>query len=307
MSKKLGGAFLVLVTPLDEDNKQDNESLSKLVGYYLKAGVSGFTILGESSEIDKLSQKEKEDNLAIVKERVRGKVPLVFGTSQEGTQKAVEESVWAEQQGADGLMIAPPKNIKLRDDAIFNYYAEINDKINIPIIVQDYPQTNHPYMSPNLISRINSELSQAQYLKLEDPPTPIKLTKVKELVGENMKIFSALGAKSYLWDLDRGAIGVMTASPTPEYLVGIWNAHQDNDREKALEIFWRYLPLIHFYEEGYGISVRKHVLQMRGIIKTANMKIPGPELDNKGKKELAELLKWVETEIQNKTGLFPMR
>ena len=45
--------------PLVSERNQDAESLGRLVDYYLQSG-GGLAILGESSEIEKLSAKEKE-------------------------------------------------------------------------------------------------------------------------------------------------------------------------------------------------------------------------------------------------------
>src|SRR5206468_10176037 len=46
--------------PRVSERNQDAESLGRLVDYYLQSGISGLTILGESSEIEKLIAKEKE-------------------------------------------------------------------------------------------------------------------------------------------------------------------------------------------------------------------------------------------------------
>ena len=45
--------------PRVSERNQDAESLGRLVDYYLQSGISGLRILGESSEIEKLSAKEK--------------------------------------------------------------------------------------------------------------------------------------------------------------------------------------------------------------------------------------------------------
>lgn len=305
MPSSLMGPYEVLVTPLDEKREQDIRSLLRLVDYCLSAGVQGFTVLGESAEADRLSERERARNVEAVVEHLDGRVPIVFGASREGTQLAVQASVWAEERGADAVMVAPPRNTKLRDAAILDHYAAIGDAITIPIVVQDIPESNHPYMSPTLIAKINSEVRNAKYLKLEDPPTPIKLTKVKELVKDRMKIFGALAARGFLWELDRGAVGIMTASPTPEYLVGIWNAYRGGNRHRASEIFFYSLPLVYAYGE-VGISVRKEILRRRGIIKTSKLKTPSAELDDIARTEIDELLLWTEKKIMGITGIKPL-
>jgi 4-hydroxy-tetrahydrodipicolinate synthase len=305
MARSLKGLYEVLVTPLDENREQDIRSLTRLIDYCLDAGVEGLTVLGESAEVDRLSGRERVRNVAAVMKHLDGRVPIVFGASQDGTQLAVQSSLWAEERGADAVMIAPPRNTRLRDAAILDYYAAIGDAISIPIVVQDIPESNHPYMSPALIARINSEVRNAKYLKLEDPPTPIKLTKVRELVKDRMKIFGALAAKGCLWELDRGAVGIMTASPTPEYLVGIWDAHRRGDRRRASEVFFYSLPLVYAYGE-VGISVRKEILKRRGIIRTSKLKTPSAELDDIARAEVGELLDWTEKKIEETSGIKPL-
>lgn len=304
--RDLRGPYVVLVTPLDERGRQDVESLRRLVDYYIGSGVAGLTILGESSEVEGLSEAEKEENVDTVMKRCEGKIPVVIGTSRESTNSAIAAAEWAESKGASAVMVAPPKNPKLTDEKILTHFARIGDDLNVPMIVQDYPATNHPYMSPGLIAKISAEVSNAQYLKLEDPPTPMKLSKVNEATGGKLRIFGALGGKGMLWDLDRGAVGVMTASPTPEYLVEIWNAHEKGDRTRAKEIFYYNLPLIHSYSE-IGISVRKSILVDRHVIRTAEMKAPAGQLDSKAREEIRELLNWVENNVLKATGVSPIR
>jgi 4-hydroxy-tetrahydrodipicolinate synthase len=147
------GVIIVLVTPLKNDRSQDTASLRKLVSYYLQAGVNGFTALGEVSESPRLSETERSENLKEVMEQVNGRVPVVVGTSRESTQLAVEAAIWAEEQGASALMIAPPKNLKLRDNAILAHYSAISDAVSIPIVVQDEPESDHPYMSEDLLTK----------------------------------------------------------------------------------------------------------------------------------------------------------
>ena len=293
----LAGIIIMLVTPLDEKRKQDEGSLRNMIRYYLDARIDGFTALGEVSERDRLMPKEKEDNLRIVMDEVDGKVPVIVGTSQEGTELAVDAAVKAEEAGAAAVMVAPPKNIKLRDDAIFEHYAAISDAIKIPIVVQDEPESNHPYLSPALIARISSEIARARYLKLEDPPTPTKITKVKRLVGDKMKIFGAFYGRASLWELERGAIGIMTSSATPEYLVGMWEAMKKGEKERASEIFFSTDPLINFYGD-MSVAVRKEILAYRHVIGSGKMKMPAGELGDSERRELQELMVWTENRLR---------
>ncbi len=217
----------------------------------------------------------------------------------------MEAARQAEKLGAAAVMIAPPKNLRMRDEAIFNHFAAISDSINIPIVVQDEPESDHPSMSVQLIARLANETKHSQYVKLEDPPTPMKIQKLKQLIGDKMRIFGASHGRAYFWELERGAIGIMTASPTPEYLVAIWKAFKSGNFEMAKKLFYYSLPVSHYYGE-MALAVKKEVLVNRGVIKTATLKQPAGYLGEPDRRDLIELLKWMEKGIQDSTGISPL-
>ena len=310
MSEPLAGTFVVTVTPLDDRRNQDENSYHGLIEYYSKAGVGGLTILGESAERDLLSEEERQRILTITFELMGGKLPIVVGTGNESLQLTVQSSISAQSLGASAVMIPPPRGLKTglevpNEDAIFDYFSSVGDAIEIPIVVQDFPQTDRPKMSPTLIGRLNQEISNATYLKLEDPPTPLKLTKIREITGDRLKIFSALYGRDSFWDLVHGAVGIMTSSPTPEYLVAMYDAYVAGDRKKAFDIYLNTLPLIYYCSE-LGLAVRKEILVKRGVIRTSKMKLQEKELADSQKRELADVLDWVEKTVLSSSGVTPL-
>ena len=310
MSEPLAGTFVVTVTPLDDRRNKDEDSYRALIEYCSKAGVRGLTVLGESAERDLLSEEERQGILTMTFESVRGRVPIVVGTGSESLRSTVQSSVSAQDLGASAVMIPPPRRLKTglgvpNEDAIFDYFSSVGDAIEIPVVIQDFPQTDRPRMSPALIGRLNREISNARYLKLEDPPTPLKLTRIREVAGDKLKIFSALYGRDSFWDLVHGAVGIMTSSPTPEYLVAMYDAYVAGDRKKAFDIYLNTLPLVYYCGE-LGLAVRKEVLVKRGVIRTSRMKLPERELADSQKEELADVLGWVEKAVLSSSGVAPL-
>jgi 4-hydroxy-tetrahydrodipicolinate synthase len=310
MSKALGGAFVVTVTPLDERRCLDEGSYLRLLDYCHAAGVSGLTVLGESAERDQLSEEEKRRILSLTFGWVRGRLPVVVGTGGETVREAVESGIAAQDAGASAVMVPAPRRFKKAgapdDDAIFGYFSAVADRIRIPMVVQDFPQSDRPKMSTPLIARLSREVSTARYLKLEDPPTPLKVERVRDETNGRMKIFSAFYGRDSYWDLVHGAVGVMTASPTPEYLVNMCRSFFAGDRRRALGIYLDTLPLVHYCSE-LGLAVRKEVLLRRGVIQSGRMKQRERELPAAQRRELAEVLAWVEERVLSSSGIPPSR
>ena len=281
---------MILATPFDARHRTDLGSLRTLVEFELKAGVHGITILGIFGEVMRLSENEKRDITKVVLNQVNGRVPVICGTGATGTDLAITYSKEAEDLGVDSVMVAPPRLAKPNDDAIFNYYNEIAKEVDVSIVIQDEPATYGVHMSPGLIARL-SNIEGVEYVKLEDPPTPLKITKIRDLVGEKLGIFGGLGGLYAFEELSRGACGVMTGFAYPEVFVKVYEDLSNGRRESARELFYRVLPLIRYEAQPFvSLAIRKEILRRRGAIKTAVLREPATELDPQSLKELDELI-----------------
>ncbi|HMM41801.1 MAG TPA: hypothetical protein PKA95_07865, partial [Thermomicrobiales bacterium] len=95
-------------------------------------------------------------------------------------------------------------------------------------------------------------------------------------------------------ELRRGASGTMTGFAYPEVLVRIWRAWSGGDRAAAAEAYYRYLPLLVFEgQPKLGVAIRKEILRRRGLIETALVRQPGPQLVPGIADDLEETLAWL--------------
>ena len=146
-------------------------------------------------------------------------------------------------------------------------------------------------MDPQFIARLNAELPTAQYLKLEDPPTPPKITRVLSATGGKMGVFGGLGGAFLFEELRRGAVGTMTGFAYPEVLVAVHRRISAGDTEGARAVFYKWLPLIRYENQaGIGLSVRKHIMAKRGLVSTATVRTPTPAIDKPTTDELEDIL-----------------
>jgi len=294
MNTKLHGVCVILATPFDAERRIDEKSLRSLVNFEIQAGVHGITILGVLGEVLRLSDEERREVTRIVIEEVRHRVPVVSGTGATGTDLAVKYSREAEDLGADALMIAPPRLSKQNDDALVKYYGDVAREVNIPIVVQDEPVTYPVYMSPKLIARFG-EIEGIEYLKLEDPPTPMKISQIRTLMGDRLGIFGGMGGMYTFEELSRGAVGVMTGFAYPEVLVAICEAYSKGKRDAARDLFYRALPLIRYEAQpSISVAIRKELFKRRGVISQTTMREPATQLDSASLSELEEITLKVE-------------
>ena len=292
------GVYSIIPTAFTDTGDLDPASQRKVVDLFIEKGANGLTALGVTGEVVRLEEHERATVLEIVVKQAAGRVPIIAGTSAEGTRTCITYTRQAKALGAAAVMVSPPRMPKLNSAAVVNHYKALADAVDLPIIVQDYPPIAGFAMEPALLARIAKEVPTARTIKLEDPPTPFKTARILEAsAGTTVQIFGGLGGVFLLEELMSGATGAMTGFAFPEILARImkhWNA---GERDAAADVFYRAVPLMRFeFQEGIGMAIRKEVLKRRGVLASAATRAPAGALDAQTKDALDRVLTWVTTQ-----------
>ena len=145
-------------------------------------------------------------------------------------------------------------------------------------------------MAPDMFANLRRDLTNDMMVKLEDPPTPPKISRILELV-DGVAVFGGLGGSFLYEELRRGASGAMTGFAYSEVLVAIHRDYAAGRVDAARGLFYDWLPLIRYENSvGLGLSIRKHILKWRGLIDRAAVRPPTPAIDVAGAEELRDLM-----------------
>jgi len=288
------GVYAVLPTPFRAGGEIDAESLKRLIDLYLAAGVQGVTALGVASEVSRLSDRERQTVVEVVAGHVAGRSQVVVGTTADGLRTCVEFSRQALALGASAVLVSPPRAPRVSTESVVNHFRLLAEAVDLPIIVQDYPPRSGFVMESGLLARIGREVPAARTIKLEDPPTPFKATRILAAARETkLTVLGGLGGVYLLEELLAGTAGVMTAFTHPEALVRIVASFRDGRVDEAADLFYRVLPLMRFEcQEGIGVAIRKEVLRRRGALADASVRAPGPVLDESTRAALDRVVAW---------------
>jgi 4-hydroxy-tetrahydrodipicolinate synthase len=291
MSTLLSGIYNITPTPFHDDGRLDHESLRRLTMFTRDKGVDGMTILGVLGEADKLTDRERDEVIVATMEAAGRGFPICVGTTHAGTDGCITLSRRAAELGAAAVMIAPPKLARTNDAALKRHYLSVAAAIDLPIVVQDYPPAvGGITMSIELIAALAAESPKLVHLKLEDEPSPMKVSQVLE-ANPAVRIFGGLGGMMFLEELRHGAIGTMTGFAFPEILVDIYKRFSSGDRDGATEVFYRYVPLIRFENQPrINLALRKHIYRRRGAIASSRMRAPFTPVDPATLADLEDLL-----------------
>lgn len=290
-NKKLKGAFPILATPFKDDGSVDFDSLRELIRFEIKAGVDGLGLFGMASEAYTLLESEKDQITEVIRDEVKGRIPLIYGSGHTSAEGAVQLSLKAQRNGADALMVMAPSMAKPDGKRLYEYYAKIANAVNIPIMIQDAPNASGISIPAALIARLAREFENIQYVKVEAPPTVVKMTEILEATQGDISIFGGMNGMYMYEEFGRGAVGTMPACEFPDMTVAVYNEYMAGNHSNARELFYQYLPMMRMGTiPNYAMSVHKEILKKGGVIKSAYVRNPNAPLDDTMRKEAFDTL-----------------
>lgn len=290
MSSPLAGTWYICPTPFTDDGSLDLASIRTLVHAAVSWGVDGLTILGVMGEPLTLTDAERDAVLAAYVDAAAGRVPVAVGCSSPSAAVVRGRIEAAAAAGAAAVMVSAPTLAK-DTDTIGSYFSAAAGASPLPVIVQDEPAATGVTLPVSAIVAA-LEATGSSVVKLEDPPTPPKITRLLA-ARPGLTVFGGLGGVSAFWELRRGAAGTMTGFAFPEILRALRLAFEAGDIDAAGRIFDAYLPYIAYEGQPVvGLGIRKEVLRQRGAIASAATR-GGASLSADVLAELAQVLQRV--------------
>lgn len=289
------GVIPIAPTPFHPDGRVDEASIDRMTEFFVGAGSTGITILGQLGEAQKLDQAEA----AMIARRVIGRagVPIIVGVTAPGFAAMRALARESMEAGAAGVMIAPPNTLRT-DDQIVSYYRQAAEAIgaDVPFVLQDYPLTFTVVMTPGIIRRIVMENASCVMLKHEDWPGLEKISALRGFERDgSMRAISILVGNGGLFldfEMERGVDGANTGYAFPEMLVDVVRLSSAGQRDQAHDLFDAHLPYLRYEQQQgpLGLAVRKYVLMRRGVIAHDTQRAPGMKLSQAAVAEVDYLL-----------------
>lgn len=296
------GVYVIAVTPFHVDGTLDLASTDRMVDFYLETGATGLTVLGMMGESQKLTIEESQLIVRRILQRVAGRVPVVVGVSAPGFAQMSALTQMVMDDGAAGVMIAPPSALRT-DDQIVTYYQQAASFIgDVPFVLQDFPLVTNVQMSVPVIRRIVADLPSCVCLKHEDWPGLDKITALRAegLLNRRISILCGNGGLFLPEEMGRGADGAMTGFAYPEMMVDVVRSMQAGEPDRAQDLFDAYLPLARYEQQpNIGLAVRKYTMARRGIIANAALRRPGGALNTNTIAEIERLIQRQEKRLKD--------
>jgi 4-hydroxy-tetrahydrodipicolinate synthase len=295
LNEEARGVYVIALTPFTETGDLDLDSTDCMVDFYLERGATGLTVLGMMGEAQKLTIEESQTYVRRILCRVDGRVPVIAGVSAAGFAQMQALTSMVMDDGAAGVMIAPPSSLR-NDQQIVTYYKQAAEFIgDTPFVLQDFPLVTSVTIPVSVIQTIIDQIPTCVCLKHEDWPGLSKITALRtasETTGKRrISILCGNGGVFLPEEMARGADGAMTGFAYPEMMRDVVHYNEQGNPERAQDIFDAYLPLARYEQQpGLGLSIRKYIMAKRGAIATPALRKPGGALSPADISEIERLI-----------------
>lgn len=233
-----------IITPLNDDESLNEPVLRQMVSYFIEQGVHGLFPVGTTGEFYGLSDQQVERILRVVIEEVDGRVPVYAGCNSISTKGVIKLVRIAEKAGADALSILTPMFISQTQQELYQYYKDIAESTELPIIIYNNKPKTNVSVTPENIARL-AEIPNIVGVK--DSTGDMTNTGEYLRLTRHIPDFSVFVGRDtlILAGLLYGAVGAIAscANIAPRLVVSIYEKFMAGDYKGALEDQFRLAPL----------------------------------------------------------------
>lgn len=149
------GLTVAMVTPFRR-GALDFEATGRLVEFMLEGGVEGLVVSGSTGEAATCTVEERRELWRFVKERVRGRVPVIAGTGTNSTADSIALTRMAEELGLDGAMLVTPFYNKPTPKGQIAHFETVARSTRLPIVVYNVPGRTGTNTMPETLARLEA-------------------------------------------------------------------------------------------------------------------------------------------------------
>ncbi len=151
------GVITPIVTPLTATGRLDIASLRRVVDFQIDAGVDALFALGTGGEGPYATAHTRDGVLAVAVEQAAGRVPVLAGISDVGTDRCLEHLAAAERAGVTAVVATPPFYGEAGQVEIAAHYRRLAAATTLPLVAYDIPSKVHVKIMPETTATLARE------------------------------------------------------------------------------------------------------------------------------------------------------
>jgi 4-hydroxy-tetrahydrodipicolinate synthase len=264
-NRELYGVIVPIITPVDADDRVDENSFRKIIRHVIESGAHGLFVGGSAGEGPLLTEMEWTRMMEIARDENGDRVSLLGGVMDTSVKRVKEKIRLLKQMGYEFFVVSPTFYISLSSpEEHFRLFSECVDAgSGMEMVGYNIPQNTHSQIPVEVFHECAGR-GWLRYCK--DSSGDMEYFRRLQAVG--LKILS--GSEFDLTDkLLAGAVGVVNvcANYEPGTFVRAYDAALKKDREALTKIQERvdFLRQILCFEGPCWLSGIKYAMSTLGI------------------------------------------
>lgn len=281
------GTLAAAATPLrDGGSALDEEAFGPLVDFLVAGGLDGLLAMGTTGEGILFSAAERKRITELFVEASAGRLDVAAHCGAQTTADTVALAAHAAESGVSAVAVIAPPYFPLDDAALLAHLtAAAKACAPVPFYVYEFERTSGYAVPTHVIDALRTAAPNLAGMKVSDAPWE----KFQPYLIEGLAVF--VGPESLIHQgMAGGAIGAVSALATafPELV-------REAVRTGSVEATQRVGELRAAIEQFPRHAALKHVLRMRGVPMTGDVRPPLRQLTGDEQATLEQLLPaWLE-------------
>ena len=236
------GAATAIVTPLNKDGI-DYEAFGRLIDWQIESGIDAIVAVGTTGEGSTLTDEEHKEAISFCVKRAAGRVPVIAGTGSNDIAYAIALTKYAEEAGADGMLLVTPYYNKATQNGMYESFKAIAESTTKPCILYNVPSRTGCNLLPKTVARL-AEIPNIVGIK-EASGNISQVAEIAALAGDKIDIYSG-NDDQIVPVMSVGGKGVISvlSNLLPRETSEMCHAFLRGDIQKSLQMQLHYLPLI---------------------------------------------------------------
>lgn len=259
------GVIPPIVTPVDENERLDEQSFRRIVDHVIDGGVHGILALGSNGEFFGLDAEDLGQVVGIAVEQSAGRVPIYAGIASITTREGIKQARLYEELGAQAISILPPMFVTPTENELYQHFKKIAESTSLPVLLYNNPDKVGNNISPGLLDRL-TEIPNIVGMKDSSGDQTLTAEFIRRTRQKNFKVLAGRDIM-ILSTLVYGGTGCVasTANVVPRLVVEIYDKFMAGDIPGALEAQYKLAPLRTAWNLGSFPVATKDAVNLIGL------------------------------------------
>lgn len=263
------GVVVPMVTPVTESGQLDTAAVERIIERFAEAGVAPL-LMGTTGEGNSVS---KADGLLLVETAVRAarkRILIYAGLTGNCVSEQMAQANAYTHAGADVIVATLPNYYALTAEQMENYYRQLADSIQGPLMLYNILATTHMSIPVDVIERLSHH---PNIVGLKDSERDMDRMAACINISKNRDDFAYFcgWAAQSEHALSLGGDGIVpsTGNFVPEMFQELYEQAVGGDPERAIQLQEETNEIAKIYQQGHtlgqSLAALKVMMQTRGL------------------------------------------